>query len=69
VAKRKLVSAALLLISLQGTLQRKQKLQQALGKWRAFEHSSSIAEGAFNKILEINHKHSKVRFETAAKIL
>jgi hypothetical protein len=28
-----------------------------------------IAESAFNKLLEINHKHSKARYETAVHIM
>jgi len=68
-AKRKLVSAALIMISVQSKVNRVSQLKQALSDWRSFLLSSQIAEGAFNKILELNHRHCKARFSTAVRLL
>ena len=68
-AKRKLVSSALIMISVQQKLQRELELKRAFSEWKSFQKSTVIAESAFNKLLEINHKHSKARFETAVHIM
>ena len=68
-AKRKLVSSALIMISVQQKLQRTLELKQAFNEWKSFQSATVIAESAFNKLLEINHKHSKARYETAVHIM
>ena len=68
-AKRKLVSASLIMIALQAKLNKKHLLKQAMNEWKAFLNANQIAEGAFNKLLEINHRHSFARFSGASNLL
>jgi hypothetical protein len=68
-AKRKLVSASLLMIALQAKLTKKLMIKNAIAEWKAFIYGSLIAEGAFNKLLELNHRHSKARFDAATNLL
>ena len=37
--------------------------------WRNGQTVAKIAEKAFNKILELNHKHSSQRFESACFLM
>lgn len=69
VAKKKLVSASLMVICLFNSLYTKRRLIHAFSEWRSYILHSQVAETAFNKILEINHKHSAVRFHSATRIL
>ena len=55
--------------TVQARLTRKFKLKHALSEWKAFQLTNQVAEGAFNKLLELNHRHSKARFETASRLL
>jgi hypothetical protein len=64
-AKRKLVSASLFFISLVQKSLRTQNLRSAMSDWQNFTLQSQIAERAFNEILEINHRHSTVRYQSA----
>ena len=41
----------------------------AVNKWRFSQSVGKIAEKAFNKILELNHRHSNQRFEAACFLL
>jgi hypothetical protein len=68
-AKRKLVSASLIMISLQAKMNKKYEMKQAMNEWKSFLNATLIAEGAFNKLLEINHRHSNARFTTASNLL
>ena len=43
--------------------------RNALTRWRQSQSVSKIAEKAFNKILELNHRHSSQRFESACFLL
>jgi len=38
-------------------------------RWKFYQKVTKVAESAFNKILELNHRHSERRFMTAAKLL
>ena len=40
-----------------------------MNEWKTFRNNALIAEGAFNKLLEINHRHSNARFTSAANLL
>eukprot|EP00354_Favella_ehrenbergii_P001330 CAMPEP_0170451388 /NCGR_PEP_ID=MMETSP0123-20130129/649_1 /TAXON_ID=182087 /ORGANISM="Favella ehrenbergii, Strain Fehren 1" /LENGTH=76 /DNA_ID=CAMNT_0010713069 /DNA_START=967 /DNA_END=1197 /DNA_ORIENTATION=- len=50
-------------------IRRRGDLQGALQRWRNNQSVSKIAEKAFNKILELNHKHSRQRFESACFLM
>ena len=43
--------------------------KEAFNKWRFSQSVGKIAEKAFNKILELNHRHSNQRFESACFLL
>jgi hypothetical protein len=43
-AKRKLVSASLIMIALQAKLNKRHIIKQALNEWKAFKNSNCIAE-------------------------
>ena len=45
------------------------KLKQAFLKWQYNVSIRKIAETAFNRVLEINHRHSRARFKTAVHLL
>eukprot|EP00347_Sterkiella_histriomuscorum_P006294 403353320 len=68
-AKRKLVSTSLLFISLLSRTMRLQKIRESFKLWSSYTQNAVIAERAFNQILEINHRHSKVRFESSINII
>ena len=68
-AKRKLVSTSLLFISLLSRSLHMQELRCALSEWRGYCLQTQVAERAFNQILEINHKHSCVRYATGINML
>lgn len=69
VAKKKLVSASLMIIAVTSNILKKNQMKQAYSEWKSFVTHTQVAETAFNKILEINHKHSTVRYMSAARIL
>ncbi|CDW76403.1 UNKNOWN [Stylonychia lemnae] len=68
-AKRKLVSTSLLFISLLSRSLRMTKTREAFREWSQYCEQAAIAERAFNQILEINHKHSKIRYETGVNMI
>lgn len=37
--------------------------------WKAYTSNTQVAETAFNELLEINHRHSFARYDTAYSIL
>ena len=43
-AKRKLVSASLIMIALQAKLNKRFMIKQALNEWKAFQNANCIAE-------------------------
>lgn len=68
-AKYKFLGASLIILSSVERIQRRTQAQEAFNKWR-FSHSvGKIAEKAFNKILELNHRHSSQRFDSACFLL
>ena len=44
-------------------------MRMAFKEWQAFAIHTQIAESAFNKLLEINHQHSRIRFHVAMQML
>jgi hypothetical protein len=68
-AKLKFLAASLAFISNQQTIQKKKTVREAFWNWKFEVLSHKIAESAFNKVLELNHKHSKSRFESAFYLL
>ena len=44
-------------------------MKDFFNRWKLNQHVSKIAQTAFNKILELNHRHSKRRFEVACYLL
>jgi len=49
--------------------QRKETMKEHWNRWKMNHSVAKIAAVSFNKILELNHRHSKKRFETACKLL
>jgi ribosome-associated toxin RatA of RatAB toxin-antitoxin module len=47
----------------------KHKVRQAFLKWQYNVSIRKIAEKAFNRVVEINHRHSKARFRTGVYLL
>ena len=61
---------AMLVKHLIGRLRGKRRdLELAVGRWRGYVMYKRIAERAFNKVLEVNHRHSEKRFEGGCFIL
>ena len=48
---------------------KRDKLKQAFLKWQYNVSIRKIAEVAFGRVLELNHKHSKARFKAAVHLL
>ena len=48
---------------------KKDKLRQAFLKWQYNVSIRKIAEVAFSRVLEINHRHSKARIKAAVHLL
>jgi len=69
--KAKLKFLATSLASAQNLFKKTQthKLKQAFLKWQYNVSIRKIAETAFNRVLEINHRHSRARFKTAVYLL
>lgn len=40
-------------------------MRNSFDHWKAHSVCLKIAESAFNKVLELNHKHAMARFQTA----
>lgn len=68
-AKLKFLATSLLYATVQEKTQNKLKIKEALALWKSKIVCSKIAESAFNQILELNHKHSDMRFDTACFML
>jgi len=49
--------------------QSNKKLKESFTKWKFQLKVSKVAESAFNKILELNHRHSEKRFHSACYLL
>ena len=41
------------------------RMKNAFEIWKADSMCMKIAENAFNKVLQLNHKHASARFDTA----
>ena len=69
--KAKLKFLATSLVSSQNLFRKAQanKLKQAFLKWQYNVSIRKIAETAFSRVLELNHRHSKARFKTAVYLL
>ena len=57
-AKYKFLGASLILLNGMERIQRRTQLSSALKTWKYNASIQKIAEKAFNKILELNHRHS-----------
>lgn len=68
-AKYKFLGAALILLNNIERIKKREDLTRALMTWRNGQTVAKIAEKAFNKILELNHKHSSQRFESACFLM
>ena len=68
-AKYKFLGASLIILQNMEKLQKRTQQKEAFNKWRFSQSVSRIAEKAFNKILELNHRHSNQRFESACFLL
>ena len=68
-AKYKFLGAALILMNNMERVSRRTKLKSALKTWKYNQSVQKIAEKAFNKILELNHRHSQQRFGAACFLL
>jgi len=68
-AKYKFLGAALIIMSQVERIQKRNQARWAFEKWRHRQSVGKIAEKAFNKILELNHRHSKQRFAAACFLL
>jgi len=58
-AKYKFLGASLIILNNMERIQKRNAQRDAFSKWRYSQSVNKIAEKAFNKILELNHKHSK----------
>ena len=69
--KAKLKFLATSLVSSQNLFKKAQhnKIQQAFLKWQYNVSIRKIAETAFSRVLEINHRHSRARFKTGVFLL
>ena len=68
-AKYKFLGAALIILNSVERIKRRNDLRNSLLTWRNSSTVSKIAEKAFNKILELNHRHSRQRFESACFLM
>lgn len=57
-AKYKFLGAALILIKGMNRRQKVMKVRMMFDRWKYNQNISNIAEAAFNKLLELNHRHS-----------
>ena len=68
-AKYKFLGASLIILNNMEKIQKRTMAKEAFNKWRFSQSVGKIAEKAFNKILELNHRHSNQRFESACFLL
>ena len=57
-AKYKFLGASLVILASMERVQKRMQVTDAFNKWRYGQSIGKIAEKAFNKILELNHRHS-----------
>lgn len=69
--KAKLKFLATSLLSTNNLFKRiqRQKVKEAFLKWQYNVSVRKIAETAFNRVLELNHRHSKARIRTGVYLL
>ena len=67
--KRKLVGAAMIFSSISNKIIEKNILKNSFETWKADCEVNKIMENAFNKVLEINHKHVNARVTSAVGLL
>ena len=68
-AKYKFLGASLIILNHMERISKRWQRQDAFNKWRYGQSVRKIAEKAFNKILELNHRHSNQRFDSACFLL
>lgn len=68
-AKYKFLGASLIILNNMERIQKRTMIKESFNKWRYSQSVGKIAEKAFNKILELNHRHSSQRFESACFLL
>ena len=68
-AKLKFLAAALLFGQLETASAGALRAKNYFDHWKAHAVCLKIAESAFNKVLELNHKHALARFHSATFLL
>jgi len=68
-AKYKFLGAAIILLQSMEKVQKRKNMKEMFNRWRFNQSVGKIAETAFNKILELNHRHSNQRFSSACFLL
>ena len=64
-AKLKFLAAALIFGQMETAASGAMRMRNSFDHWKAHSVCLKIAESAFNKVLELNHKHAMARFQTA----
>ena len=68
-AKLKFLAASLIVGQMETATNGAMRMRNCFDHWKAHAVCFKIAESAFGKVMELNHKHAMARFQTATYLV